>query len=609
MIKILINNCEYEVYGKDEDSTNIWPHIVSTKDGLIPDGKQRGLLRQYLKENGIEMPDDCTTHSCVNKVLKIMNLVDASRKMDVGKNLQNNRINLNTILFGPPGTGKTYNAINYAVAICDGKSIDEVCKESYSDVFKRYNELKQENRINFVTFHQSYGYEEFIEGIKPEAACGDEIIDENEKSYIKYSVKSGVFKEFCEKSKECKYKQNNLNTHEHPKINENARVWDINLGGNECIDLKNLCFMENSIRIGWPNSDKIIKEDTEGLLSVEKNMLLQFQDIMQVGDLVVSRKNQNTIDGIGIVAGEYVYDESTNNEVIKRYPRKRKVEWLIKDTEIAFKDLNQGVKLARRSIYNLNRVNVGELLNIMPEAQKQDNGIAVSKDNRPFVFIIDEINRGNISKIFGELITLIEEDKREKLSAKLPYSNTYFTIPKNVYILGTMNTADRSIALLDTALRRRFHFVEMMPNSDLLCENMDGINLKKMLKTINDRIEVLYDREHTIGHAFFMGLNRDSSIEDLGNVFMKSIIPLLQEYFYDDYYKIQLVLGDNAITDDNLKFIKNEKIDENLFALVDDEVSLPEKKYLINYDAFKNPNAYIKIYESVVKNTPDEKIR
>lgn len=340
----------------------------------------------------------------------------------------NKKFDKNLILYGPPGTGKTYNSIIYAVAICDGKSVDELT--DYDAVMARYDELKKAGRIAFTTFHQSYGYEEFIEGIKP-------IIDEN-KQDIGYTIEPGVFKGFCENAKSA-----------------------------------------------------------------------------------VCTKNDDFIDA------------------------------------------------------------------------------------EPHVFIIDEINRGNISKIFGELITLIENTKRsgmpEAASAILPYSGDEFSVPANVYILGTMNTADRSIALMDTALRRRFQFIENMPDSDVLrkihADKVEDLDVAAMLDKINERITFLYDREHTIGHAFFTGLKDDASIETLQSIFEKSVIPLLQEYFYEDYQKIQLVLGDNAKSDDSLKFVLDKKvIAKNIFkGNVEDVIDLPEKQYLINRKAFENINSYKEI--------------
>ncbi len=339
----------------------------------------------------------------------------------------------NLILYGPPGTGKTYNSVIYAVAICDGKPLDELT--DYAAVMSRYNELKKAGRISFNTFHQSYGYEEFIEGIKP-------IIDEN-KQDIGYTIEPGVFKKFCDNAK-------------------------------------------SITRTSTDIESTVIEEDTE-----------------------------------------------------------------------------------------------------------------------PYVFIIDEINRGNISKIFGELITLIESTKRagmpEAASAILPYSGDEFSVPSNVYILGTMNTADRSIALMDTALRRRFQFVEMMPDSDVLrkihADKVEDLDVAAMLDKINERIEYLYDREHTIGHAFFTDLKDDATLEKLQSIFEKSVIPLLQEYFYEDYQKIQLVLGDNAKSDDSLKFIIDEKVvAKNIFkGNVEDVIDLPEKKYSINSKAFENINSYKEI--------------
>lgn len=294
---------------------------------------------------------------------------------------------LNQILYGPPGTGKTYSTVIRAVAIIEKKSFEAIENEAkakegegYNEVWKRFEEYREKKQVDFITFHQSYSYEEFVEGIKPHMADG--------KEGITYEIKSGIFKNICEAAKK-------------------------------------------------------------------------------------------------------------------------------------------------------------------------------SKEN--YVLIIDEINRGNISKIFGELITLIEDDKRDKLTATLPYSQNTLTVPKNLFIIGTMNTADRSIAALDIALRRRFRFIEMMPNSNLLqdCPPVEGINLKNLTDNLNDKIAVLIDRDHQIGHAYFMNI---TTVKALKEAWFYKILPLLNEYFYGDWHKLQLLvepfLNEEKIPD----ALKEECVDEKFYS-------------------------------------------
>lgn len=473
-----------------------------------------------------------------------------------------NNFDKNIILYGPPGTGKTYNSVRYAVAICDNLTLDEVDNWTYADVMKRYNELKNADRINFVTFHQSYGYEEFIEGIKP-------IIDD-ESNEVRYSVESGIFKDFCQKA----VKPDNDN------IDLSAKIWLVRLNGNGKNDLKTFCFNNNVVRFNWNDDDaKIYKT------SMEK---------IKVGDYVISYCEQSRfVDGIGIVSS----DELKFAKEYDSFNWQRDVKWLATNIMEDVKPINDDKWLGNFEISST-KIQVLDLLRIV---RKYNDSI--SKDNnKPCIFIIDEINRGNISKIFGELITLIEDTKRagmsEEASVELPYSHKSFSVPSNVYILGTMNTADRSIAMMDTALRRRFNFIEMMPKSgELEGIEVEGVNIKKLLDAMNNRIEVLYDREHTLGHAFFMRLDSDSTINDLKNIFKNKIIPLLQEYFYEDYEKIQLVLGDNA-KEDEFKFILDKKIDitsifkGNPNEVLDDDA----KQYVINDDAFDRVESYQQIY-------------
>ena len=234
----------------------------------------------------------------------------------------------------------------------------------------------------------------------------------------------------------------------------------------------------------------------------------------------------------------------------------------------------------------------------MPKYERQK----FFNENTPkYAIFIDEINRGNISKIFGELITLIEPSKRlwadDEIMVELPYSKEKFGVPSNLYIIGTMNTADRSIALMDTALRRRFEFVEMMPEYDTLNETIiEGINVGEMLKTINERIEYLYDRDHTIGHAYFINV---SDLKTLANVFKNKILPLLQEYFYDDWEKIRLVLGDS-------QFIKEKKPAKVLFKSGTDYIN-DKILYEIDKEAFYDKQNYLKIYNSTSSQVDEAK--
>ena len=257
--------------------------------------------------------------------------------------------------------------------------------------------------------------------------------------------------------------------------------------------------------------------------------------------------------------------------------------------------INGGTSMTLASVYRLSNIALADVYKLI---EKHQPAPLVSSDCREnYVFIIDEINRGNISKIFGELITLIETTKRvgqpEGMKAILPYSQKSFGVPKNVYIIGTMNTADRSIATIDTALRRRFFFKEMMPQPDVLAGiTVEDLSVSDMLMRMNKRITVLYDREHTIGHAYFMPLKESPTVETLAQIFNNNIIPLLQEYFYEDYEKIQLVLGDNRKQSDEYKFIIDKENDySDLFGDVD--VGLDDgRNFEINYGAFDKIETY-----------------
>lgn len=502
----------------------------------------------------------------------------------------------NVIFYGPPGTGKTYTTAKRAVEICKTESEKELT--DYFEIMERYNELKKKNRIEFITFHQSYGYEEFIEGIKPVVSNeDDESEDESENNKesktnikiendVKYKIEAGIFKKFCEAATKAIIKTNNKDD-----ILSEAIVWKVTVRD----EVKEDCFNNDYVRINFEL----------GTVGASK-----FDNEIKKGDIIITTSGSRTkINGIAVVTDDKAY---TLNKA-KSDTTTRNVSWLVKGIDEDIYEINDKKILPRKTVTKVPNIKVENIIKLAKKNNPKAE-IDIEKNKDPYVFIIDEINRGNISKIFGELITLIETTKRagkeECISTKLPYSKEEFTVPDNVYIIGTMNTADRSIALMDTALRRRFKFEEMLPDYDLLKDIFVEdkgvkVNIGAMLKVINERIEYLYDREHTIGHAVFLEKGKDNRIDidinKLENIFKKSIIPLLQEYFYEDYEKIRIVLGDNA-KDEDEQFISAVSIPEDVFEGNIGDIDIPEKKYIINYDNFKN----IMAYKNISKKLSDE---
>lgn len=451
--------------------------------------------------------------------------------------------------------------------------------------------------IAFTTFHQSYGYEEFIEGIKPRLS------DKDVASTLEYSVEPGVFMSFCERASSSVQKDI-----ENYGFNVAPTIWKVSLGGAGNNSVREDCLQNNHIRIGWDEYGEEITDDME-YRGGGKVVLNAFMNKMKKGDVVLSCYSADTIDAIGVITGDYEW-----NDAYREYKRVRNVNWIAKNIHENILELNGGSAMTLPTVYQL-KVSIDDVMALLGKLEQGGKIDKLSSEKERYVFVIDEINRGNISKIFGELITLIEKTKRigakEEMTVKLPYSpNKLFGVPDNVYILGTMNTADRSIALLDTALRRRFSFVEMMPDANVLrsigadkvVDNGETIDVARMLEIINRRIEYLYDREHTIGHAFFTGLRDNPSLELLASVFEKAVIPLLQEYFYEDYRKIQYVLGDDGkLAEENkqYQFVRDEDIDVAHTFNTPPDWRLPEKRYVIQKEALRKVESYKLIGEGI----------
>jgi 5-methylcytosine-specific restriction protein B len=459
---------------------------------------------------------------------------------------------LNRILFGAAGTGKTFNTINHALSIIEDKSLQDLEKEEREYLKNRFDEYKNKGQIKFVTFHQSFSYEDFVEGIRAET------VEDNEgKKNIEYPVVSGVFKSLCDTAQSKVILESQKNNFD-PSANE---IWKMSLGrAGEDEDIFDYCVKNHCVLLGWGDdinfsaatNRKQVEEimDENGYEDYRKKypsasrFVNDFKNKTKVGDLIIISDGNYKFRAIGEISGNY--ELLPDGDDAPRYVQKKSVKWLkLFKPSLNVEQLFDKV-LSQQTIYNLaNAINLTKLKNLLDSHQKEDN-------DKKFVLIIDEINRGNISRIFGELITLIEDSKRqgaeEALSVTLPYSKEEFSIPHNLYLIGTMNSSDRSLTGLDIALRRRFTFIEMPPQPNLLKDmSVEGVDIERLLTVINQRIEILIDRDHCIGHANFMVLKEKPTLENLAHIFKQKIIPQLQEYFFDDWAKINLVLNGNGM--------------------------------------------------------------
>lgn len=590
----------------------------------------------------------------------------------------------NQIFYGPPGTGKTYETINAALEILDPAFLAEYRSQpdGRTKIKARFDELASDQHVRFVTFHQSFSYEDFVEGLRASTT---------ENGAVRYDIEDGIFKMVCD-SASVRVTQRE----EAPIDLSGRRIWKMSLGNTQGWDayIYDDCINTNQILLGYgggqdftgcSNRQDVASKHQLDPNSYEVTAVTTFITTIKVGDLVVVTDGNLKFRAIGEVVGDYNWIEREDN-----YRQSRSVKWLmVFDPSLQFEQL-MNKQFSQMTLYELKpgSINTEKLAALLgnrsgsprPFAANEEIGkykvlratadvlelekpkgnalpIAMSLLNTladyvrtgritiedisqrrvfervpdskldPYlvngysnilpalverlcgisnqtpsavptakVLIIDEINRGNIARIFGELITLIEPSKRqgaeESLEVMLPYSKKRFSVPNNVYIIGTMNTADRSLTGLDIALRRRFVFREMPPDHSLLDGVLiEGVDIGNLLRILNQRIEVLLDRDHCLGHTFFLPLKDDPTLAQLASIFRGSIIPLLQEYFFEDWERIHWVLNDHRKPLANQFVTQTTASPEALFGNVTG-LRHANGRWKLNHDAFSNVKSY-----------------
>lgn len=619
---------------------------------------------------------------------------------------------LNQILYGPPGTGKTYSTIDAALAVLDPGFLDQHLTDRTA-LKSRFDALVHEHRIRFVTFHQSFSYEDFVEGLR--ATTNEDT------GQIRYEVVDGVFKSLCEAAaaKVTRPQEATVETGMPFQIRE-RRIWKMSLGNtlgsdaaiyDECIEngYALLGYGSGIDFSGCSSRGEVLDRCIANRLKVENpqtdytvTSVTAFVTRMKPGDLLVISDGNFKFRAIGEVSGEYKFQ--LHSDYPDSYAQMRPVKWLrvyepslphgelmnsqfsqmtlyvlrspaidldklqgllnqasprvlpagglfpgpVTDStyEIVranadivelrkpqgrtlplgmslIQELAQAVKAGKISVADIREKRVMDKLpdtsmdpflvngynNVLAPLVAQLIGadgsasLAAAAPALPDarVLIIDEINRGNISRIFGELITLIEPSKRagasEALEVVLPYSKKPFSVPQNVHLIGTMNTADRSLTALDVALRRRFVFKAMPPRPDLLYGVVvEGIPIERLLVVLNQRIEALLDRDHCLGHAYFMPLRQTPTLKKLAEIFSNQVLPLLQEYFFDDWQRIQWVLNDHR-KPEPFQFVSARGVDVDELFGTDVNVAHSPKAWTVNDDVFQRVESYLGVID------------
>ena len=581
-LKTLIDRSK-NIHARTSEGDLVELHLDVESTKLLGGAPLRELFSRWKLGEGAVLDFRMTVDGTVFIASSIHDATISTQKFSISGETKKMSDATNTILYGPPGTGKTFATAARAVQLCDGKVPD-----TRKELMARYEVLRREQRISFVTFHQSFGYEEFVEGLRPHL---------NAANQVAYSVVPGVFRKACDSARVRQLVKPGLTG----KPLQQRTVCKMSLGASwndDGVKIFKYALENQCILLGY--GDEIDFTDCKDESSIRAQLLKEAPDTkkpdshvwavnflkneLKVGDIIVVSNGNKAFRGIAEIAGEYEFVEDAPFHQI------RPVKWLAVFEparpvgEIFHRDF------AMQTLYKLSASGLKyEKLEALLSAATEEPPV------QAHVLIIDEINRANISKVFGELITLLEPDKREgelnAISLKLPYSGDDFAVPANLHVIGTMNTADRSIALLDTALRRRFDFEELSPDATTLNGMViEGVDLSKLLVALNDRIEALFDRDHRIGHAFFIGV---ASLDDLEKVFRRKVIPLLQEYFYENWSNVRRALNDYGTGD----FVSSKKL---ALLPADGEESFSEESriaYRVNETKFP-VSAYQHIYSA-----------
>lgn len=456
---------------------------------------------------------------------------------------------LNQILYGPPGTGKTFSTAAWAVTLLNPNNLPlEEVQAHYGNnqgaLRQAFEQYRQRGQVGFVSFHQSFSYEDFVEGIKP--GLNDSEGEEEAAGSLGYRIEAGIFKTMAERAiyglhLQRQEREQAAGAREPQPVDfatlfalfTNYLLERLEQQGPGEVVLPTIAGSGVVLHDVTPKGNLRFYHQNGNAASIFAVSAARLEKLYRAFPTVAAITNSSS-DIVGVIGGTNTSVYWAAFRELKEFEAQQAQEL----AALAVPFVNQGEQLQRA----IDRPELAAQV-----ARNYDFTQLTPEDYAAaprFVLIVDEINRGNVAGIFGELISLLEDDKRggqpNELRVTLPYSKESFTVPPNLYVLGTMNTADRSVEALDTALRRRFSFHELAPQPAQLAIDVAGIDLRALLTALNERLEVVLDRDHRLGHAWLLSVR---TLEDLRTVFREKLIPQLQEYFYGHWERLGQVLG------------------------------------------------------------------